>query len=71
MADSVFVARVSKAHKSRTIWFAAAVAILSVLQGFIFDLPLSPQYQALLGCVVSLVIVVLRYHTTGGMEDAE
>jgi hypothetical protein len=28
--------------KSKTLWFAVAIAVLSVLQGFIFQLPLSP-----------------------------
>ena len=46
--------------KSRTILFAVAVAILSVLQGFIFMLPIGPHWQALVGCVLAVSIVLLR-----------
>jgi hypothetical protein len=50
--------------KSRTVWFAIAVAILSVLQGFVFALPLSPMWQAVVGCVIAVGIVLLRAITT-------
>lgn len=46
--------------KSRTVLFAVAVAILSVLQGFIFMLPIDPHWQALVGCVLAVSIVLLR-----------
>ena len=50
--------------RSRTVWFAIAVAILSVLQGFVFALPLSPMWQAVVGCVIAVGIVLLRAITT-------
>ena len=50
--------------KSRTIWYAIAIAVLSVLQGFIFAIPVPPQYQALIGCAIAVGIVVLRAITT-------
>ena len=50
--------------RSRTVWFAIAVAILSVLQGFVFALPLSPLWQAVVGCVIAVGIVLLRAITT-------
>jgi len=46
--------------KSRTVLFAVAVAILSVLQGFVFMLPIDPHWQALVGCVIAVSIVLLR-----------
>lgn len=46
--------------KSRTVLFAVAVAILSVLQGFIFMLPIDPHWQALVGFVLAVSIVLLR-----------
>lgn len=49
--------------KSRTIWFAILLSILSVLQGFVFTLPLDPQWQAVTGCVIAVIIVLLRYVT--------
>jgi uncharacterized MnhB-related membrane protein len=50
--------------KSKTLWFAVAIAVLSVLQGFIFQLPLSPLWQAIVGCVIAVVVAVLRLVTT-------
>lgn len=50
--------------RSRTVLFAVAVAILSVLQGFVFALPVPPAGQAAIGCVIAVAIVVLRAITT-------
>ena len=50
--------------RSKTIWFAILVAVLSVLQGFIFALPLTPLWQAAVGCVIAVAIVLLRAVTT-------
>lgn len=46
--------------KSKTVLFALAVAMLSVLQGFVFMLPIDPHWQALVGCVIAVSIVLLR-----------
>lgn len=53
-----------QALKSRTVWFAIAVAVLSVLQGFVFALPLTPLWQAVVGCVIAVAVVLLRAITT-------
>lgn len=58
-----------KAFKSKTIWFAIIVAILSVLQGFIFVLPFEPHWQALVGIVIAIIIVILRFVTHGSIDD--
>ena len=58
-----------KVFKSKTIWFAMILAALSVLQGFILDIPLPPKYQAAIGVVVSLIVTVLRAVTTGSLDD--
>lgn len=50
--------------RSRTVLFAVAVAILSVLQGFVFALPVPPAGQAAIGCVIAVAIVLLRAITT-------
>lgn len=50
--------------RSRTVLFAIAVAILSVLQGFVFALPVPPAGQAAIGCVIAVAIVLLRAITT-------
>jgi uncharacterized membrane protein YccC len=55
--------------KSKTLWFAVAIAVLSVLQGFIFQLPLSPFWQAIVGCVIAVVVAVLRFVTTQPLSE--
>jgi uncharacterized membrane protein YgaE (UPF0421/DUF939 family) len=60
---------VSHLIKSKTLWFAVAIAVLSVLQGFIFQLPLSPMWQAIVGCVIAVVVAVLRFVTTQPLSE--
>lgn len=50
-------------HKSKTIWFAIIVAVLSVLQGFVMQIPIDPEWQAIIGCVMAIVVVLLRFAT--------
>jgi hypothetical protein len=52
------------ALKSRTVLFALLIAILSVLQGFVYILPISPVNQMYIGLLVSVAIVFLRFITT-------
>ena len=55
--------------RSRTIWFAIALAVLSVLQGFVLHLPLSPWGQALVGSGIAVAIVILRAVTTQPLAE--
>lgn len=50
--------------KSKTVWFAIAVAVLSVLQGFVFLLPVTPVQQMLVGIAIAVAVTVLRIITT-------
>jgi hypothetical protein len=50
--------------KSRTVWYAIIIAVLSVLQGFVFALPVTPFEQAMIGCAIAVGIVILRAITT-------
>ena len=52
------------ALKSRTILFALLIAVLSVLQGFVYILPISPVHQMYIGLLVSVAVVFLRFITT-------
>jgi hypothetical protein len=54
----------TSALKSRTVLFALLIAILSVLQGFVYILPISPVNQMYIGLLVSVAIVFLRFITT-------
>lgn len=57
-----------KALKSKTVWYGIAIAVLSVLQGFIGYIP-SPLMQAMTGCLVASGIVVLRFITTQPLTE--
>ena len=54
---------------SRTIQFSIALAVLSVLQGFVFHLPLPPAGQAFVGCMIATSVVVLRAITTMPLKE--
>jgi len=55
--------------KSRTILFALLLAVLSVLQGYVGLLPLSPVEQMYVGIAISVVITVLRIVTTQPVSE--
>jgi len=50
--------------KSKQVQWALVIAILSVLQGFLFELPLTPIHQMIVGCIISVVVVLLRFIET-------
>lgn len=50
--------------KSKTLWFSVILAVLSVLQGYIGLLTLTPINQMYVGIGISVIITVLRYLTT-------
>lgn len=49
---------------SKTMWFSALLAALSVGQGFILQLPMSPETQGLIGAVVAAIVAYLRTQTS-------
>ena len=53
-----------QALKSRTVQYGIAIAVLSVLQGFVGFLPTNPVVQATIGCLIASGIVILRFMTT-------
>jgi hypothetical protein len=55
--------------KSRTVWLAILTAVLSVLQGFVFKLPVTPGEQAVIGSVLAALIVILRAVTTVPLSE--
>jgi hypothetical protein len=50
--------------KSRTVLFAILLAVLSIVQGYVGLLPLTPVGQMLVGCGIAVCITVLRIITT-------
>jgi len=50
--------------KTKSVQWAIVIAILSVLQGFLFELSLTPIHQMIVGCIISVVVVLLRFIET-------
>jgi len=55
--------------KSRTVLFALLLAALSVVQGHIGLLPLTPVNQMFVGIGISVIITLLRIVTTQPIAD--
>jgi hypothetical protein len=63
------LAMLKKALKSRTVQFGIAIAVLSVLQGFVGYIPANPAIQAIIGCGIASAIVILRFITTQPLSE--
>lgn len=50
--------------KSRTVIFALLLAVLSIVQGYVGLLPLTPIGQMFVGCGIAVCITLLRIITT-------
>ena len=50
--------------KSKTVWYAIIIAVLSIVQGYIGLLPMTPVAQMAVGISISVGIVILRLLTT-------
>jgi hypothetical protein len=50
--------------KSKTVWYAIIIAVLSIVQGYIGLLPMTPVAQMFVGITISVGIVILRLLTT-------
>ena len=57
------------ALKSRTVWFAIFLAVLSVLQAYVFLLPITPVQQMLVGIAIAVAVTVLRIVTTKPLSE--
>ena len=55
--------------KSKTVLFALFLAILSILQGYVNLLPLSPIDQMYVGIAISVVVTLLRIVTTQPISE--
>lgn len=50
--------------KSKTLWFSIILAVLSVIQGFLHILPLTPINQMYVGVGIAVIVAILRAVTT-------
>jgi hypothetical protein len=55
--------------KSKTVWYAILIAVLSIVQGYINLLPMTPVAQMFVGIVISVGIVILRLLTTQPVSE--
>ena len=55
--------------KSKTVWYAIIIAVLSIVQGYINLLPMTPVEQMVIGIIISVGIVILRLLTTQPIGD--
>jgi hypothetical protein len=55
--------------KSKTVWYAILIAVLSIVQGYIGLLPMTPVAQMFVGITISVGIVILRLLTTQPIGD--
>ena len=55
--------------KSKTVIFAVLLAALSVAQGYVGLLPLTPVNQMYCGIAISVAITVLRIMTTQPLSE--
>jgi len=51
------------ALQSRTIWYAIIIAAFSVMQGYVFLLPVTPFYQMIIGVSIAIGIIIFRFIT--------
>jgi quinol-cytochrome oxidoreductase complex cytochrome b subunit len=55
--------------KSKTVLFAILLAVLSVAQGYVGLLPLTPVQQMWVGIAISIVVTVLRFVTIKPLDE--
>jgi len=55
--------------KSKTVWYAIIIAVLSIVQGYIGLLPMTPVAQMVVGIIISVGIVILRLLTTQPISE--
>ena len=55
--------------KSKTVWYAIIIAVLSIVQGYIGLVPMTPVLQMFVGIGISVGIVILRLVTTTAISE--
>lgn len=60
---------ISQILNSKTVQLAIIIAVLSVLQGFVFLLPITPLQQMFVGLGIAVVVTILRFVTTSSLQD--
>ena len=50
--------------KNKIVLWSLVIAVLSVLQGYLFEFNLTPVHQMIAGIIISVVVVLLRFIET-------
>jgi hypothetical protein len=58
-----------KALKSRTVWFGMAISGLGFIQSIVYEFPVSPAIQGVIGVILGAAIVLLRMDTDDAIDD--
>jgi hypothetical protein len=59
----------TKLLKSKTVLFALLLAVLSIMQGYVFLLPITPTDQMIVGIAISIAVTLLRIVTTQPISE--
>ena len=57
------------ALKSRTVWFALILSVLSIGQTLVFQMPIDPIWQGIIGMALAACIIFLRFITNQSVYD--
>lgn len=60
---------ITQLAKSKTLWLAVILAVLSVVQGYLGAFNLTPVNQMYAGVGLSAIITVLRFLTTTAVAE--
>jgi hypothetical protein len=58
-----------KAFKSRTVWFGMVISGLGFIQSIVYEFPVSPAVQGIIGVVLGGIVVLLRMDTVDAIDD--
>ena len=58
-----------KLLQSKTVLFALLLAVLSIVQGYVFLLPITPTEQMFVGIAISIAVTLLRIVTTQPISE--
>jgi hypothetical protein len=59
----------TKLLKSKTVLFALLLAVLSIVQGYVFLLPITLTEQMFVGIAISIAVTLLRIVTTQPISE--
>lgn len=65
----ITLAYIKKALKSRTILVGILISGLSFIQGIVYEFPVTPFIQGIIGVALGTIVVLLRMDTDDAIDD--